>query len=79
VKIGVGTLAGAVSVRSAVPKSVFGESNIRRIRVPMIYDSVVMASIGPLSEASISSGSRPIEVPDFTRGKWETMPPYFGL
>jgi len=44
-----------------------------------LYDSVVMASIGPLSEASISAGSRPVEVPDFTRGKWETMPPYFGL
>jgi hypothetical protein len=27
-------------------------------------------SIAPLSEASIAKGGAPVEVPDFTRGKW---------
>jgi predicted dehydrogenase len=52
-----------------------------RFRKPLplnLYDSVLMAAIGPLSELSISQGSRVIRVPDFTRGKWKTRKPYFG-
>jgi len=44
-----------------------------------IYDSVVMSSIIPLSERSISSGSAPVECPDFTRGAWKTRKPTFAL
>jgi len=44
-----------------------------------VYDSVVMASIIPLSEQSIATGSAPIECPDFTRGKWKTRKPTFGI
>ncbi|MFH1964176.1 MAG: Gfo/Idh/MocA family oxidoreductase [Acidobacteriota bacterium] len=52
-----------------------------RFRKPLplnLYDGVLMAAIGPLSEQSISQGSRVVQVPDFTRGKWETRNPYFG-
>ncbi|MCP5535788.1 MAG: Gfo/Idh/MocA family oxidoreductase [Akkermansiaceae bacterium] len=49
-------------------------------RLPLsLYDGVLMSSIGPLSEASIADGSKVIQVPDFTSGKWKTNKPYFGL
>ena len=44
-----------------------------------LYDGVLMASIGPLSEMSITQKSKVIEVPDFTRGKWQSKKPYFAL
>ena len=44
-----------------------------------LYDGVLMSSIGPLSEASIAGGSKAIKIPDFTRGKWKTNQPYFGM
>ena len=44
-----------------------------------VYDSVVMASIIPLSEQSIADASAPVECPDFTRGKWKTRKPTFGI
>ena len=34
------------------------------------YDTAAWMSIAPLSEASIAKGGAPVEVPDFTRGKW---------
>ena len=44
-----------------------------------LYDGVLMASIGPLSEMSIAQKSKVIEVPDFTRGKWQSKKLYFAL
>lgn len=44
-----------------------------------VYDSVVMSCIVPLSEMSISDGGKPVECPDFTRGKWKTRKPAFAL
>ena len=44
-----------------------------------VYDSATMSSIVPLSEASIAQGSTPIPCPDYTRGKWETRKPVFGV
>jgi predicted dehydrogenase len=44
-----------------------------------VYDSVTMSVIIPLSERSIASGSAPVECPDFTRGKWKTRRPAFGV
>ena len=35
-----------------------------------VYDSALWLSIAPLSEASISKGGMPVEIPDFTKGKW---------
>jgi len=44
-----------------------------------VYVSVVMSCIIPLSEQSIAKGSEPVECPDFTRGKWKTKKPTFGV
>ncbi|ADV82261.1 Gfo/Idh/MocA family protein [Terriglobus saanensis] len=35
-----------------------------------VYDAAAWSSIGPLSVRSVSTGSAPVEVPDFTRGHW---------
>ena len=44
-----------------------------------VYDSVSMSVVSPLSEKSIRLGSASVKVPDFTRGKWKTNDPIFGL
>jgi predicted dehydrogenase len=36
-----------------------------------VYDAVTWSSIIPLSAESIRGGGKPIEIPDFTRGKWK--------
>lgn len=35
-----------------------------------VYDAVTWSAIAPLTERSVAEGSMPVEVPDFTRGKW---------
>ena len=35
-----------------------------------VYDASAWSSVAPLSIASVSRGSAPMEFPDFTRGKW---------
>ena len=35
-----------------------------------VYDAATYMCITPLSEKSINLGSAPVEIPDFTRGKW---------
>ena len=40
-----------------------------------VYDSVTSSAVSPLTEQSVASGSRPVEVPDFTRGRWKTRAP----
>ena len=40
-----------------------------------VYDGATISVVGPLSERSAANRSRPIEVPDFTRGRWRTTPP----
>jgi Oxidoreductase family, NAD-binding Rossmann fold len=44
-----------------------------------VYDAAVWSAISPLSELSIARGSSPVEIPDFTRGKWKTNKRIFGL
>ena len=44
-----------------------------------VYDAVSMSVICPLSEKSIANNSTSVEIPDFTRGKWKTNQPIFGL
>ncbi|MBQ8408500.1 MAG: Gfo/Idh/MocA family oxidoreductase [Clostridia bacterium] len=39
------------------------------------YDSVTWLAIGALSEQSIKMGGAPVEIPDFTRGKWQNREP----
>lgn len=44
-----------------------------------VYDAAVWSAISPLSELSIQRGSSPVEIPDFTRGKWKTNQRIFGM
>ena len=44
-----------------------------------VYESVLMSCVVALSGDSIAKGSQPIEVPDFTRGKWKTRKPTFAI
>lgn len=49
----------------------FLEAVRRRIQTPIdVYDSATMMAIGILSEESISLGSAPVAIPDFTDGMW---------
>jgi len=58
----------------------FIESIKRNVKPPIdVYDAVSMSVISPLSEKSIANGSNSVEFPDFTRGKWKTNKPIFGL
>ncbi len=43
-----------------------------------VYDSVTMSAVVALSGISIDQ-NRPVEFPDFTRGKWENRPPRFAV
>jgi len=36
-----------------------------------VYDAVTWSSIIPLSAKSIGGGGKPVDIPDFTRGKWK--------
>ena len=58
----------------------FIESIKQNVPPPIdVYDAVSLSVICPLSEKSISSNSASVETPDFTRGKWKTNKPIFGL
>ena len=51
-----------------------------RTQTPIdVYDSVTMCVHGPLSELSMTKGSVPVKVPDFTREKWKTRKPRFAI
>lgn len=49
---------------------------LRENRMPDwdVYNSVTSSVISPLSEQSVAMNGRPVDVPDFTRGTWETRP-----
>ena len=40
-----------------------------------VYDAAAWSVVSPLSEQSVASRSRPVSLPDFTRGRWKTTPP----
>ncbi|HEU0139075.1 MAG TPA: Gfo/Idh/MocA family oxidoreductase [Bryobacteraceae bacterium] len=40
-----------------------------------VYDSVTSSAVIALTQKSVSSRSRPVEFPDFTRGQWKTRKP----
>ena len=44
-----------------------------------VYDAVAWCVVTPLSEQSVAGGSVPVKFPDFTRGKWKTNQPIFGI
>jgi hypothetical protein len=58
----------------------FIESIKNQVAPPIdVYDAAAWSAISPLSEQSIAGGSKPMEIPDFTKGKWKTNKPIFGL
>ncbi|MCY7350351.1 MAG: Gfo/Idh/MocA family oxidoreductase [Cytophagaceae bacterium] len=58
----------------------FVESVRRKMPFPQdVYDAAAWSVIGPLSEASIDKGSKPMDIPDFTRGKWKSRPALFAM
>lgn len=40
-----------------------------------VYDSVTSSAISPVTEASVANNSKPVDFPDFTKGKWESNSP----
>ena len=58
----------------------FIESIKRKAEFPLdVYDLATWYAITPLSEKSIAEGGTMQRIPDFTRGKWKTRKPIFGL
>ena len=58
----------------------FLESVRNEVQPPLdVYDAAAWSAITPLSEASVASNGSPQFFPDFTRGKWMTNKPIFGL
>ncbi len=39
-----------------------------------VYDAAMLSVVIPLSEWSVANRSRPVDVPDFTRGRWAEWP-----
>jgi hypothetical protein len=37
-----------------------------------VYDAAMLSAVGPLSEYSVAHRSNSVDVPDFTRGAWQT-------
>jgi hypothetical protein len=37
-----------------------------------VYDAALWSAISPLSEKSVANRSAAVDVPDFTRGSWQT-------
>ncbi len=40
-----------------------------------VYDAAALSAVCELSEYSVAHRSRPVDFPDFTRGRWKTYPP----
>ncbi len=39
-----------------------------------VYDAAALSAVCAVSEESVAERSRPVDFPDFTRGRWETWP-----
>lgn len=40
-----------------------------------VYDAAALSAIVPLSCQSVAKNAQPVSIPDFTRGRWKTIPP----
>lgn len=50
----------------------FAESVSANVRPPVdVYDAAAYMCVTPLSERSIALGGAPVEIPDFTNGRWK--------
>lgn len=58
----------------------FVEALKRNEPMPMdVYDHASWSAVTCMSEQSIAGGGKPMQFPDFTRGKWVTRKPIFGF
>jgi hypothetical protein len=39
-----------------------------------VYDAAALSAVTPLSERSVARKSQSVDFPDFTRGRWKTLP-----
>ena len=75
------TAAGAVVAGAAAPvaETIAAQRREGPFAAPPIdmnvYDAAALSSLVGLTARSVSRRSRPEDVPDFTRGKWRTLPP----
>ena len=77
-KEGVNTKGGHGGV-DGLELALFVEAVRNGTQTPIdVYDSVTMSAVVALSGISIEK-NKPVEFPDFTRGKWETRKPYFAV
>ena len=54
-------------------RNAFVESIKRDVAPPIdVYDAATWSVLSPLSEASIEQGGQPVQIPDFTDGRWMT-------
>jgi predicted dehydrogenase len=73
-------LAGGHGGTDDVEVRLFLDAARRRTPTPLdLYDSVTMSAVIGMSESSIAKSGAPLPFPDFTRGRWKTNKPYFGL
>ncbi len=42
-----------------------------------VYDGAAWSAVSGISEESVAGGGKPVDFPDFTRGKWKTNKPIF--
>jgi hypothetical protein len=40
-----------------------------------VYDAAALSSLCEATERSVAHRSRPVDIPDFTRGRWRSRPP----
>jgi predicted dehydrogenase len=40
-----------------------------------VYDAAALSSLCEATERSVAARSRPVDIPDFTRGRWKSQPP----
>ena len=40
-----------------------------------VYDAATLSSLCEATEKSVANRSQPVDIPDFTRGRWKTQPP----
>jgi hypothetical protein len=38
-----------------------------------VYDAAEWSAMGELTRISIENGSKPVKIPDFTRGEWDSV------
>jgi len=64
-----------VSCRDMGTDKTLGSSTSKGYSTDVFSDSVISSAIVLLREMSVAQKSKPVEFPDFTKGKWKTQAP----